>query len=105
MKKFIYTEEDAKKIYFTSDTHFSHEAIIKYCCRPFKTVEKMDEALVKNWNEVVPEDGIVFHLGDVGFGQPKYINDILRRLNGKIYLVIGNHDWRRVTTQHAWRFE
>jgi len=104
-KQFIYTERDAEKIFFTSDTHFQHENIIKYCKRPFKDIEENDAELIRRWNEKVPEDGIVFHLGDVGFGHPQIINDIFKQLHGKIYLVIGNHDWRRVTTQHAWRFE
>ena len=105
MKQFIFTEKEAEKFFFTSDTHFQHTNIIKYCKRPFKTVEENDEELIRRWNEKVPEDGIVFHLGDVGFGHPQIINDILKQLHGKIYLVIGNHDWRRVTTQYAWRFE
>ena len=105
MKQFIFTEKEAEKFFFTSDTHFQHTNIIKYCKRPFKTVEENDEELIRRWNEKVPEDGIVFHLGDVGFGHPQIINDILKQLHGKIYLVIGNHDWRRVTTQYAWRFK
>ena len=104
-KQYIYTEEQAKKFYFTSDTHFNHENIIKYCKRPFSSIEEHDETLIKNWNDVVPEDGIVFHLGDVGFGDPGRINEILKQLNGKIYLVIGNHDWRRIVNDHKWRFE
>lgn len=105
MKKHMYESEDSKKIFFTSDTHFQHEAIIKYCKRPFKDIAENDSEIIKRWNAKVPEDGIVFHLGDVGFGHPKIINDILHQLHGKIYLVIGNHDWRRVVSQHAWRFE
>ena len=104
-KQFIYTEEEAKKFYFVSDTHFQHENIIKYCKRPFKDVEENDEELIRRWNEKVPEDGIVFHLGDVAFGDPSKVDKILERLNGKIYLVIGNHDWRRIVNQHKWRFE
>lgn len=103
--QFIYTEEKAQKFYFTSDTHFNHENIIKYCKRPFSSIDEHDEALIKNWNDVVPEDGIVFHLGDVGFGDPGRINEILKQLNGKIYLVIGNHDWKRIVNDHKWRFE
>ena len=104
-KKFIYTEEEGKNIFFVSDTHFQHENIIKYCKRPFKDITENDEELIRRWNEKVPENGIVFHLGDVGFGRPETINDILKHLNGKIYLVIGNHDWRHVVNEHAWRFE
>ena len=33
-----------------------------------KILKDHDEELIKRWNEKVPEDGIVFHLGDVGFG-------------------------------------
>lgn len=47
-----------------SDTHFSHEKIISLGERPFSSVREMDEALIKNWNSVVPKDGIVLHLGD-----------------------------------------
>jgi calcineurin-like phosphoesterase family protein len=103
-KQFIYTEKDAEKMFFTSDTHFCHTNIIKYCKRPFKTVEENDEELIRRWNEKVPEDGIVFHLGDVAFGDPERVDNILDRLNGTIYLVIGNHDWRRIVSQHKWRF-
>lgn len=103
-KQYIYTEEQAQKFYFTSDTHFNHENIIKYCKRPFSSIEEHDEALIKNWNDVVPEDGIVFHLGDVGFGNYNRINDILNQLNGKIYLVIGNHDCGRIVDWHCQRF-
>lgn len=104
-KQFIYTEKEAEKFYFTADTHFSHSNIIKYCKRPFKNVEENDEEIIRRWNEKVPEDGIVFHLGDVAFGDPEHVDNILERLNGTIYLVIGNHDWRRIVNQHKWRFE
>lgn len=105
MKPFIYTEKDAEKIFFTSDTHFQHANIIKYCRRPFKDVEENDEEIIRRWNEKVPIDSIVFHLGDVAFGDPKKVDKILMRLNGKIHLIIGNHDWRRIVSEHAWRFE
>jgi len=103
--QFIYTEKDAEKMFFTSDSHFCHSNIIKYCKRPFKTVEENDEELIRRWNEKVPEDGIVFHLGDVAFGDPDKVDKILEQLHGTIYLVIGNHDWRRIVNQHKWRFE
>ena len=84
-------------VWFTSDTHFLHYNIIKYCSRPFKDEEHMTEEIIKNWNRVVKENDIVFHLGDFMFGDMNRFYSIRSRLNGKIYLVIGNHDWKGVT--------
>jgi calcineurin-like phosphoesterase family protein len=81
------------KLFFTSDTHFFHANIIKYCERPFKNTHEMNEAIVKNWNSVVPKDGVVFRLGDVSLtAVPKALNDLLHKLNGTKYLIIGNHE-------------
>lgn len=90
--KINYSEEDSKKIFFTSDTHFHHTNIIRYCKRPFSSIEEMDKALINNWNKVVPPDGIVFHLGDFCFGGSAEIKNLLSKLNGKIILIKGNHD-------------
>jgi calcineurin-like phosphoesterase family protein len=101
--KHIFTLED--KIFFTSDTHFGHENILKYCHRPFINITEHDEELIRRWNEVVPPDGIVFHLGDIAFCSEVYLKEILKRLNGKIYWILGNHDWRRITPGIMNRFE
>ena len=82
-------------IYFTSDTHFNHSNILTYCSRPWKTVEEMNEGLIKNWNEVVKPEDVVYHLGDFAMGNRKLIPDILARLNGRIVLVRGNHDFSK----------
>ena len=50
------------KVFFTSDTHFCHANVIEYSQRPFNDIDEMNEALIRNWNAVVPNDGIVFHL-------------------------------------------
>lgn len=84
---------DKDKLFFTSDTHFFHRNIIKYCNRPFENTDEMNKTLVENWNRVVPKDGIVFHLGDVSLtATPKALNDLLHSLNGEKYLIIGNHE-------------
>ena len=60
--------EDTGKIFWTSDSHYFHNNILKYCNRPFGSVEAMNEALVANWNSVVKPDDHVYHLGDFCFG-------------------------------------
>ena len=79
------------KYFFTSDTHFGHANIIKFCKRPFATAQEMDEIMIKNWNEKVSADDIVYHLGDFSMTDPdKY----LKRLNGTIHFIRGSHDKR-----------
>jgi calcineurin-like phosphoesterase family protein len=86
-------EIDKDKLFFTSDTHFGHSNIIKYCNRPFKDSIEMNQELVKRWNEKVPDDAIIFHLGDFALTlNSKDTSHILNSLNGKKYLIIGNHE-------------
>lgn len=87
---------DCKEVFFTSDTHFFHKNIIEYCNRPFSNVEEMNEGIINLWNEVVPKDGIVFHLGDVCFGGKTRLEAVVPRLNGDIYLIRGNHDVKNI---------
>ena len=81
-------------IFFTSDTHFNHANIIKYAMRPYANADEMNEALIKNWNSVVKPDDIVFHLGDFMFGNINRFWEFRGRLNGHIYLIHGNHDYK-----------
>jgi len=96
---------DGAKVFFTSDTHFTHANIIRFCSRPFKNVEEMDETMIANWNRVVGENDIVFHLGDFCMGGSAKWTNVLNRLNGKIYLIIGNHDMKNLKQSCSDRFE
>jgi calcineurin-like phosphoesterase family protein len=80
--------------FLTSDTHFFHKNILKYQPedRPFKDVDDMHVELIGRWNEVVGPNDTVYHLGDVGFAKPSKVASMLSLMNGKIELVIGNHD-------------
>ena len=91
IKQFDTSKND---IFFTSDTHFGHANILKYCQRPFDDIDSMNEALIKNWNSVVKDNDIVFHLGDFMFGNTNRFWEIRSRLNGRIYLIHGNHDYK-----------
>jgi calcineurin-like phosphoesterase family protein len=81
-------------IWFTSDTHYGHANIVKYCGRPFSSVEEMDEAMIERWNRVVKPGDTVYHLGDVMMGQNmrERLATLRSRLSGHITLVLGNHD-------------
>ena len=78
-------------VYFTADTHFDHANIIRFCNRPFATVEEMNEALIANWNRKVHANDTVFIMGDMFF-RTTDPEPILRRLKGKKHLIVGNHD-------------
>ena len=82
------------KIYLIADTHFNHDNIIKYCDRPFSDIEEMNSTIISNSNSVVDKDDIVYHLGDFILGDN--ISDFINKLNGKIYLVRGNHDGKSI---------
>ena len=80
--------------YIISDLHLGHKNIIKYCNRPFSSVEEMDNTIITNWNMTVRKDDEVYFLGDFCFGRPgqKVSREYREKLNGKIHLILGNHD-------------
>lgn len=92
----FHREKNDVKHWLTSDTHFYHANILKYCNRPFKDVDEMNEELVKRWNSVVKPNDIVHHLGDFCFGKKENVLEILPKLNGKIDLILGNHDHHKI---------
>lgn len=83
--------------WFTADTHFGHNNIIRYSGRPFADVDAMNASLVDRWNAVVAPEDEVWHLGDVVMGRREETLRYVGRLNGTIHLVAGNHDkcWGR----------
>ena len=98
MAKIDFKYDDGSKIFFTSDTHFGHEHILKFCDRPFKDVEEMNYKLIDNWNKKVPHDGLVFHLGDFAWGGYELWKNIRNQLNGEIILIKGNHDIKNMSS-------
>ncbi len=84
---------EKQKIFFTSDLHFGHENVIRFDNRPFNTVEEMDEEMIKRWNAKVRKGDIVYVLGDfIWKAATNEAVSIIRRLNGQIILIKGNHD-------------
>jgi calcineurin-like phosphoesterase family protein len=81
-------------IFFTSDEHHGHFNIIKFCNRPFPSLEDMTEKLIYNHNEVVKAGDRVYHLGDM-FWRTFTLGhaiETMSRLNGQHYYIYGNHD-------------
>ncbi len=77
-------------VYFIADTHFGEENIRLYENRPFVDITEMDNVLQKRWNSHVNQQDTIYVLGDFGAnGQEK---EILAQLNGRKFLVKGNHD-------------
>lgn len=80
---------DPEKTWVTSDNHFGHHNIIRFCSRP----ADHEAIMVKHWNEAVPANGMVLHLGDLAYRDCKHFEaNIARFLNGTKKLILGNHD-------------
>ena len=82
------------EMFTTSDTHFSHRADFIWKTRGFSSWEEHNEILIQNWNNKISKNDKVIHVGDICFQPNTQIDKILPRLNGKITLVLGNHDTR-----------
>jgi len=87
-----FTGVNYKNIWLSADHHFGHANIIRFCNRPFSSVEEMDEKLISNWNALVKQNDLVLYLGD--FSLLERVNQYLGRLNGNIKVVPGSHDYR-----------
>jgi len=96
------------KIFLWSDMHVGHARPWVMQARGFNTIEEHDEALISRWNAVVPDDGVVFHLGDMTFEDPngKKFESLARRLRYRqLYHLWGNHTsgakavYRKVLTE------
>ena len=52
-------------IFYTADLHFHYKPFLPG--RPFASVEEMDEAMIRLWNETVTDEDTVYVVGDVGY--------------------------------------
>lgn len=79
--------------YYISDLHFFHgEMNEKMDKRGFESTEVMNEYMISRWNSKVKKRDEVVIIGDFSFAKGEQTNEILKRLNGKKALIIGNHD-------------
>lgn len=89
-----------QQIWFTSDTHFHHRNILKHCpdrqkicnAKDENDVEAWDTWMIEKWNSTIGKKDIVYILGDFIFGSQESARKLLDKLQGKKFLILGNHD-------------
>lgn len=81
--------DDVNRVWLSSDYHFGHFNILKYCGRPFSNIGEMNDEIIRKHNEVVKKDDMVFCLGDIAF---KHGLSFIEKMNGIFFFVRGNHD-------------
>jgi calcineurin-like phosphoesterase family protein len=86
--------------FFTSDEHYNHSHIIKYCNRPFSSVEEMNEELIKRFNSKVKPQDVTIHAGDFSWKDEK---TFIECLNGTHIFLVGSHDhWLPDSAKHLY---
>lgn len=85
-------------VWFSSDWHFFHKNVIKFDDRPFRDdkgepdLHAMHEEIITKWNSRVKPNDTAFFVGDLTWASVEQTNPLIKRLNGKIHFVMGNHD-------------
>ena len=92
MQKINITLAPDQHIFFTSDLHFGHRNVIRFCDRPFEDEKEMARGLIKNWNDVVKPNDFIFSLGDFSWWAGRHeVKKLVEQLHGKKYFIPGNH--------------
>ena len=82
----------ARKLYI-ADLHFYHDSLNhRMDRRGFAGFEEMNAYMIRQWNDHVTKKDEVYILGDFAISRGRAANEALRQLNGKKYLIEGNHD-------------
>ena len=83
--------------FITSDLHINHARILDYQpnrAAKWKSVEEMNEGIIDYWTHTVRPNDELFVVGDLMMGHHSFMEDFLKRMTGKVHLVLGNHDFR-----------
>lgn len=78
--------------FFTSDEHYWHQNVIKYCARPYTLAQEMNEDMILKHNMVVRQEDTVTRLGDFSLAF-RAVENYAARLMGNKELIPGNHDF------------
>lgn len=93
--------------YYIADLHFFHENLnSKMDRRGFENAAAMNEYMLEQWNKKVRKNDEVIILGDLSWGKAEETNELLEKLQGRLYLITGNHDrYQKDKAYNADRFE
>ena len=96
-------------IWFTSDTHFGHENMLRLSDRPWSTVAQMNAAIIDSINSKVAADDELYILGDFSFRMTVQDAYELRKSIAckRVHLLPGNHDkdWTQPAVADAFIIE
>jgi calcineurin-like phosphoesterase family protein len=84
--------------YFISDVHFNHKGIMRHASwrsQFWPSVKDMNEGIINLWNKRIKPEDTVYFLGDLFMGKSSKTKSIIKKLNGKKIIVLGNHDRTR----------
>lgn len=79
-------------IFLTSDLHLCHDRAFIFGPRGFKTVEDHDITICENWNNIIQPEDEVYILGDLMLNNNIAGINMLKCLNGRKHIILGNHD-------------
>ena len=95
------------KTWFCSDLHFSHPSVLYFHperreaagitldelqADKHAAIKKHDDWLIELWNKTIAKNDNVYILGDLCLGNKVKTEEILKKLRGNKYLILGNHD-------------
>ena len=90
--------------FYISDLHFGHKNVIRFDTRPFHSVDEMDEALIRLWNDKVSDKDDVYIVGDFSYRSGRQEQWYLKQLKGHKHLILGNHDIKIQDNEEAMSF-
>ncbi|MBO7735536.1 MAG: metallophosphoesterase [Methanobrevibacter sp.] len=79
-------------IWVTSDWHFNHANILRYCRPQFSNIDEHNNYIIDRYNSTVGKDDLVYVLGDIGFSPASKLAPLVQSLNGRKIMLVGNHD-------------
>ena len=81
---------DVNQVYFSSDLHIGHEAVIKFG-RKFENLHKMNLHILNEIDKIVKEDDLLVLLGDTMMGEKDYKLFLDNLICHNIIMLFGNH--------------